>query len=181
MPPLTNRLRAYPIRQVVQPLGSIALLTRAHFVTGFYAKKQMYSCYFWISLNHVHLWLTMNLNFLSKGEDMKSLIIISALIVLLPANTANAYAKEGRSLVHAMKVYNDPRNDLSFSAGNYVGYVEGIVDSTIGTHYCAPGDVNFEALLDIVSNYINSHPELLKLSAYVIVIEALSEAFPCNQ
>ena len=25
MPPLTNRLRAYPIRQVVQPLGSIAL------------------------------------------------------------------------------------------------------------------------------------------------------------
>ena len=24
MPPLTNRLRAYPIRQVVQPLGSIA-------------------------------------------------------------------------------------------------------------------------------------------------------------
>ena len=25
MPPLTNRLRAYPIRQVVQPLGSIAI------------------------------------------------------------------------------------------------------------------------------------------------------------
>ena len=25
MPPLTNRLRAYPIRQVVQPLGSIAV------------------------------------------------------------------------------------------------------------------------------------------------------------
>jgi len=27
MPPLTNRLRAYPIRQVVQPLGSIAFRT----------------------------------------------------------------------------------------------------------------------------------------------------------
>ena len=26
MPPLTNRLRAYPIRQIVQPLGSIAQL-----------------------------------------------------------------------------------------------------------------------------------------------------------
>ena len=112
---------------------------------------------------------------------MKSLIIISALVVLFPASIANAYAKEGRSLVHAMKVYNDPRNNLAFSAGNYVGYVEGIVDSTIGTHYCAPGDVSFQALLDIVSNYINNHPEISEISAYVIVVEALSEAFPCDK
>lgn len=112
---------------------------------------------------------------------MKSLIIISALIVLLPANIANAWTKEGRSLVHAMKEYNDPRNHLSFGSGNYIGYVEGVVDSTIGTHCCAPVDVKFEALLDIVSNYLNSHPELWELSAYTIVIKALNEAFPCNE
>ena len=32
MPPLTNRLRAYPIRQVVQPLGSIAKFSSICFV-----------------------------------------------------------------------------------------------------------------------------------------------------
>jgi hypothetical protein len=30
MPPLTNRLRAYPVRQVVQPFGSIALQLTGH-------------------------------------------------------------------------------------------------------------------------------------------------------
>ena len=43
MPPLTNRLRAYPIRQTVQPLGSIALIDnsfqdRASFIEAFSMK-----------------------------------------------------------------------------------------------------------------------------------------------
>jgi hypothetical protein len=79
-----------------------------------------------------------------------------------------------------MQAYNDPQKTSSFSAGNFVGYVEGVADSTFGTHYCAPGDVNFETLFDIVSNYLNSHPELWEVSAYVIVVEALNEAFPCR-
>ena len=66
-------------------------------------------------------------------------------------------------------------------------YIEGVVDAISADKIAHPNDVFFcvpkeateEQFARIILKYSDNHPEKLHLSAVVLVIEALTSAFPC--
>jgi hypothetical protein len=63
-----------------------------------------------------------------------------------------------------------------------VAYVDGVTDGWVqaGGHLCAPASATLEQYADVVSKYLEDHPERLHLQAGMLVIEALNRAWPCK-
>ena len=69
-----------------------------------------------------------------------------------------------------------------------LGYINGVMDG-IGvteaahntTHfYCVPQGVTNNQSRDVVIAYLRDHPNLRHLAAYVLVLQSLRVAFPCQ-
>ncbi len=67
------------------------------------------------------------------------------------------------------------------SAGWLFGYVAGVSDSLAGILFCPPDGISVGQALGIVKKFIRENPEELCMPAGMIVIKALSSAFPCEE
>lgn len=74
-------------------------------------------------------------------------------------------------------IYNTADQMSGFGACS--GYVAGISDMASGYFFCPPSNANYSQYARIVAKYLNNHPEKLNLIPLALVINALSEAFPC--
>ncbi|WP_158693429.1 Rap1a/Tai family immunity protein [Neorhizobium alkalisoli] len=71
--------------------------------------------------------------------------------------------------------------DRILSGARANAYVAGAADATSGTRWCGAGAVLPHELADRVYTYLRTlAPERLKGSASSLVVEGLSEAFPCR-
>ena len=67
-----------------------------------------------------------------------------------------------------------------------LGYTLGVSDvarraGVQGKRYCPHGEVTSGQTMGVVTVWLERHPELLHLAAYILITEALSEAFPCKK
>jgi len=77
------------------------------------------------------------------------------------------------------------RSAAPYSEAICSGYVVGIADVMAsdrlnGFTACLPTTVTVRQISDVVSTYLQQHPEMRHYSASSIVAYALSESFPCG-
>lgn len=58
--------------------------------------------------------------------------------------------------------------------------LQSLFDGQVGL-FCTPEEVTTEQLRDVVSKYLNDHPEELHFRAEPLVVSALAKAFPCSK
>lgn len=71
------------------------------------------------------------------------------------------------------------------------GYVLGVIDMhsimaagsgrVKDTNYCIPANASWPQLAKVVVKYGNDHPEVLNQAALILISDAFSQAFPCQQ
>lgn len=72
-------------------------------------------------------------------------------------------------------------NEVDYrKAYEFMGYVTGFMDGLDGKVFCAGNTVTRGHIADVVSQYMDTHPELKDKSSSQIVYQAFSEAFPCK-
>jgi hypothetical protein len=60
-----------------------------------------------------------------------------------------------------------------------IGYVMGVSDATETILHCSGQSVTSGQTRDVVKKWLEKNPEMRDLAANYLVIQALSEAFPC--
>lgn len=112
----------------------------------------------------------------------KTLLALTLLTVTYPC-----HAIDGETLktwCH-QSVEKSPGSDLAtFRDGYCMGMTEGVM-ALAGQRslmaFCAPEPTSKTMLLRTVLSFLDAHPERLKASAEVLILEALGEAYPCQQ
>ena len=109
-----------------------------------------------------------------------SLIYIAMFIVFSGAIAYGQTGYSGHILVDNMRAYEktsiDDFNERE-QASLYMGYVSGVFDAT--SHYInIPKNITHGQAWDIVTKFLNKHPERLNEPAAKLIVEALLEAFP---
>ena len=103
------------------------------------------------------------------------------------------YFGKGENLLHdcndAVEFFNkDDIRGKAATASHCLGFISGVDDSLTyvelqgGTKvpYCKPSGVNVGQEARIANKYMNDHPEKLNLPGVTLVINALREAYPCE-
>ncbi len=106
------------------------------------------------------------------------------MLLALMIITECSYAYTGNELEKKMVEYEKLDNDITINftaSGNYSGYVTGVADATNGLFWCNPGNITYNQEFKVVSKYLNNNPEKLHLKAVDLVVQALTEAFPCKK
>ena len=80
--------------------------------------------------------------------------------------------------------FDEPKSDVAQSMFCF-GFVLGVVDthSTLlggrGVE-CVPAGTDAKAMTEIVARYLSEHPGQRHLPGFLLVLEALSDTFPCD-
>jgi hypothetical protein len=110
---------------------------------------------------------------------------VIALLLWLCTSPAIAYFYTGNELKAKLDAYNRAggpnATGVDFQEGqNAMGYITGVYDALSATSLCTQGQsVTVAQTVAIVSRYVRDHPEQWGRSAYVMVVSALVDAFPC--
>lgn len=110
-----------------------------------------------------------------------NLILIATMLMPISANAGfNAFIN-GQKLHDKSTAYKsgDIDNAELYDAGAYVYYVMGVVDATIGSGLFCPQNITSDQAANVVSKYLNEHPELWSSSAESLVKAALMKEWPC--
>ena len=124
---------------------------------------------------------------------MKKLILLLLLMV-----STNVMAKSivsdkssydcvitGNDLAKHILEYNKFENGSEYNLSEvnaFMSYVLGVFDTSNNIFWCIySSNINTAQVAKIVIKYINNNPEKLHLCAATLVINALSEAFPCKK
>jgi len=62
-----------------------------------------------------------------------------------------------------------------------MGYVAGVYDMVDRSHVCITHELSVRAAMEVVHRYLNAHRDRLQRPAAELVVNALSEEFPCKQ
>jgi hypothetical protein len=93
----------------------------------------------------------------------------------------SAFAISGNDLVAGMRVYLKADKDYTKAdyllAGNYLGYVQGVVEAT-ASDYSLPNDITADEMCRIVAKFLERHPQRWKEPAPNLIRNALQEAYP---
>ncbi len=110
---------------------------------------------------------------------------ISATLLLLLFAVRPSFAEfyTGNVLVGSMREYekavrNDPSRDLRLATA-FTEFIAGVYDSR-EMDFCTPERTTLGQIAAVVSKYLNAHPEQWNQAAYLLVLLALKEAFPCS-
>ena len=105
-------------------------------------------------------------------------IVLFAVIVL---SFHSAFAISGNDLIPGMRVYLKADKDYTKAdfllAGNYLGYVQGVVEATT-SDYSLPKDITADQMCRIVAKFLEKHPQRWKEPAPNLIRNALQEAYP---
>jgi len=105
---------------------------------------------------------------------MKKLIIGLMFTISL-----NADFTDGNELQKWMNNTNK-ENGNRHSVGLFKGYISGVVDTGNNILFCTEDGVTRGQYMAVVIKYIENNPEKWNQGASVIVLEALTKAFPCK-
>jgi hypothetical protein len=64
--------------------------------------------------------------------------------------------------------------------GYCLGFVSGVYVAT-AEPFCNPPSIKSNELVGVVTRYLNAHPEKLHMEAGRLVVDAFTEAFPCEE
>lgn len=128
-----------------------------------------------------------------SGLVMKHIGWLAGILALLGAITAaNAGTMNGERLTPLCRLAKasvagtQVGTQMTWTqAGECLGFIEGVLDATTSypqasTHICFPNGSMSGTLIEIVTDYLDKHPENRHFSATSLVITALQEAFPCR-
>ncbi|MSR12945.1 MAG: hypothetical protein EXR84_14405 [Gammaproteobacteria bacterium] len=110
---------------------------------------------------------------------------IVAILLLSIAITAQAGFIDGNTLVKYMAQWEiaaakNPSADF-MSAGEYRGYLLGVVDLSDQILFCTPDNSNARQLGAVVAAYLKANPARWSEPAQKLVIAALAQSFPCKK
>jgi hypothetical protein len=122
----------------------------------------------------------------STGEKEGLLILL-----LNPTPTPGAQSVEipyesGNQLYDALKLYKQttsyqrPADYHYYQVGYAAGYIAATVESNAST-FCVPPAVTLGQGMDIVLQFLETHPELRHQSTSVLIILATREKFSCSK
>jgi hypothetical protein len=78
---------------------------------------------------------------------------------------------------------NDLHRDLNASSAQLnmyaLGYIVGVTDSILNIAVCIPAGVTQGQLQDVMKNYLHANPQDRDVAAYILVIAALGQHWPC--
>jgi Rap1a immunity proteins len=111
-------------------------------------------------------------------------VALSCFACLPAGQQAHAYFYDGNRLFNNCQEGDTPEATTRLiSWGFCTGYIMGAVDAVLGAGFhkvCIPNGVAQKQMRDVVTSWLDDHPEKRHLSAEFLVIEALKEKFPCN-
>lgn len=128
-----------------------------------------------------------------KVSAMKiiSALLISIIILASSPVSAEIGYTDGNKILSScnelIKILDSQFELDSFEAGRCWGYISASTDIYQVVKYgssrivCLPEGLEVSQLVRIVVEYLNEHPKDLDHPAFVIITEALSNAFPCPQ
>jgi len=96
------------------------------------------------------------------------------IVLLLMVSIANADYFDGNGLIELM----DSTRNINVTM--YRGYVAGVQDSYNGVSFCVPYNVRLNQSSAIVSEYLRKHPKRWHEPAKFLIIDAMKEAFACE-
>jgi hypothetical protein len=111
------------------------------------------------------------------------LILIAIMLMPLSANAGfNAFI-DGHKLHDKSRAYTsgDIDDDKLYDAGAYVYYIMGVIDSNIGSGLFCPQNISSDQAANVVTKYLNEHPQSLDSSGEALVKAALAQEWPCKQ
>jgi hypothetical protein len=116
---------------------------------------------------------------------MKNILV--ALLIAFLCSAANAQFVEGTQL-HEWILANDRldnggKNQVDFiNSSTVMFYIAGIAESyrNLGI-LCLPNGVSIGQMTSVVGKYLKEHPERWNERANILVISALTNAFPCKK
>jgi hypothetical protein len=75
--------------------------------------------------------------------------------------------------------------DADFNAGECMGFIEGVLDTTFRyvtpTGHCIPHEVIMGQIIRVVVQYVDARPVRAHEAFAVLVTEALRDAWPCKR
>jgi hypothetical protein len=107
---------------------------------------------------------------------MRVLIIVLCGVLVLGAPAAAQYMS-GNDLVRLMKELEREQTENWFDAGVFSGFVIGVYDAN-QLAISRDGRISMIQVCSIVAEYLKQHPEYWHKPGYVLVIQALQDAFP---
>ena len=115
--------------------------------------------------------------------------IIAALLLFFSFNNfanSSGYFKTGFDLENGRIAYekttasNNAKYEDTVIAVSYTAYITGIYDVT-ANFICAPKDVTGFQIMAIVGNFIKDNPKKWNLPSVGIIVDAISDAYPCEK
>jgi hypothetical protein len=109
------------------------------------------------------------------------LVLVVLLLLVFMRGQAGADFK-GNHLVQLMREYEKSKAGASYVymplVFEYMQYVNGVFDTLRWFGLEVPDDVTPGQIFAIVAKYLNNHPEKWNEQAVILVVEAITEAFP---
>lgn len=94
--------------------------------------------------------------------------------LLLVCSTAQAQFQSGNEL------YSDITSRSDGVQLFAMGYIVGVTDAFIGKELCIPKNVTQGQLVEVVSNFLASRPQIRHQPADILVLVALSQHWACQ-
>ncbi|MGZ4975727.1 MAG: Rap1a/Tai family immunity protein [Methylobacter sp.] len=110
------------------------------------------------------------------------LILIAAMMAPMSANAGfNAFI-DGHKLHDKSRAYkkDDIETANLYDAGAYLYYIMGVIDSNIGSGLFCPRNISSDQAANVVTKYLNEHPQSLDSSGEALVKAALAQEWPCK-
>jgi hypothetical protein len=91
-------------------------------------------------------------------------------------------------VIYGSKLFADCRDgdnpsarDSPYKWGTCFGYINGVAEALVPAGlYCLPAGASAGQVLDVAKLYIREHPDKRYLPAPQLIVNALTEKFPCN-
>ena len=101
--------------------------------------------------------------------------LLAFLLLLFYTSLAHADYFYGNDLIQLIN------SNQHMEIAMYRGYIAGVQDSYNGIYFCVPKTVRLSQSSEIVTQYLKADPKKWHEAAKVLVIEALSNVFPCKK
>lgn len=136
----------------------------------------------------------------------RMLKILLALVITCSSSVSFAYytaaqlRTDCRVALQAYEELHEHKHIVShLESGNCIGFITGVIDAhdahrastrdqntqilldSQTQHFCLPEDMKLENVIQVVVKDLNDHPDVLKYSAIVVILDILKIHYPCDK
>ena len=115
-------------------------------------------------------------------------ILLACLIALIFSGLGIGGQAVAAEVIDGSKLFTDCRDgdnpnarDSTYKWGTCFGYINGVADALVPAGlYCVPKGASAGQVLDVAKLYLQDHADKRYLPAPQLIVNALTEKFPCN-